>query len=232
MNDEVDRIRKMYASREQAINDLEYMWHPRNSVSYAYRHVRERALIELLNKCEVSLEQSKILDIGCGNGEFIRFVVALGANPGNVFGMDLMNVRIARASQTCPPGVHLQVGDARFVSFADESFDIVSQFTVFSSVLDSEFRQAIAGQITRILKPGGLLIWYDFIRHHSKASNIRAVSDVELRHLFPDMESLGRAKLYNNLFRKLARRSWYLALFADMIPGLSHTHILTIETKS
>ena len=148
MTDEINRIRRVYVARKRDDADRDYMWHPRNSSSYTYRHIREKALIELLNDNDVNLESANFLDIGCGNGGFVRFIVSLGANPKNVCGVDVLPERVAKARTVCPSETFLHVGDARNMAFADASFDIASQFTVFSSVLAEEFRHSIAREIS------------------------------------------------------------------------------------
>jgi hypothetical protein len=42
----------------------------------------------------------------------------------------------------------------------EQSFDLVTQFTVFGSLLDNQLR-LVAAEMHRVLKPGCLILWYD-----------------------------------------------------------------------
>ena len=52
---------------------------------------RERRLLALLRRydCE-NLESKKILEVGCGTGQWLRDFVKWGARPENVTGIDLL----------------------------------------------------------------------------------------------------------------------------------------------
>jgi SAM-dependent methyltransferase len=201
-------------------------------LSYTYRHARERALIELLNNSELSLDSASILDIGCGSGGFVNFAVSLGAYPNNVYGVDLIPSRVAKARRVCPPESHLQVGDGRYIAFASETFDIIGQFTVFSSILSDDYRQGVAQEIDRTLKTGGSLIWYDMVKRFPDDSDIQGINQDELQRLFPELRIVQCLMLHNRLFRRMAPRSWRLAQLVDVIPGMGHSHILALMSKT
>ena len=45
------------------------------------------------------------------------------------------------------------------IDLADESFDIVTQSTVFSSILDHRFQQDLSNRMWRMVKPRGGILW-------------------------------------------------------------------------
>ena len=43
------------------------------------------------------------------------------------------------------------------------SFDLLLQSPVFTSILDQAMKERVAAEMMRVSKPGGLILWYDFI---------------------------------------------------------------------
>jgi hypothetical protein len=68
---------------------------------------------------------------------------------------------------------------------ADASQDVVMAATVFSSLLDDGFQQAMARAMWRWLKPGGAVLWYDFTVNNPRNADVRGVPLARLRALFP-----------------------------------------------
>ena len=49
------------------------------------------------------------------------------------------------------------------------------QATVFSSTLDRRMRQNIAREMLRVLKPEGIVLWYDYHVNNSRNPDVRGV---------------------------------------------------------
>jgi hypothetical protein len=49
------------------------------------------------------------------------------------------------------------------------------QFTVFTSILDKDMKRNIAAEMLRVLKPKGVIIWYDYFVNNPKNSDVRGV---------------------------------------------------------
>ena len=71
-----------------------------------------------------------------------------------------MEDRIAIARERYPR-LELVAGDATSLPWPEQSFDLVTQFTCLSSVLDHDVRRAIAAEMWRVLAPGGAIVSYD-----------------------------------------------------------------------
>jgi SAM-dependent methyltransferase len=88
------RIRAAYAKREEA--DARYSWF---SPGYQFMmQQRERRLLALLRRhdCE-NLDSKKILEVGCGAGQWLCDFIKWGARPENVTGIELLADRVSKA---------------------------------------------------------------------------------------------------------------------------------------
>jgi len=72
--------------------------------------------------------------------------------------------------------MHLKrCGDASRLPFKDGSFDIVMQFTVFTSILDREVKKAVATEMLRVLKADGIILWYDYHMNNPKNPDVKGI---------------------------------------------------------
>jgi 2-polyprenyl-3-methyl-5-hydroxy-6-metoxy-1,4-benzoquinol methylase len=126
--------------------------------------------------------------VGCGEGPDLLFLLWLGFAADNLAGIDLRPEVIEKARQRLPTAVDLRVGDATTAGFDPESFDIVQQVTVFSSLLADDSQVSLAHWMWNLVKPGGGIIWYDFIYDNPMNTDVRGVSLKRLRELFPGGE--------------------------------------------
>jgi ubiquinone/menaquinone biosynthesis C-methylase UbiE len=222
---EVARLRAAYARRRERSS-----W-----ASWAYVLAfqdRERHVLALLRRHGfLPLADKAILDVGCGKGSWIRQFVRWGARPDCITGIDLLADAVAEAQRLVPAGVQVQIGNAADLPFPAASFDLVLQSTVFTSVLHPEVRRKIASEMLRVVRPQGLILWYDFHMNNPRNPDVRRVSAGEIRELFPDCRiDLRRVTLAPPLARWVAPRSWVLTYLLGRIPLLC-THYLGAITK-
>ncbi|OGP17448.1 MAG: hypothetical protein A2V21_301920 [Deltaproteobacteria bacterium GWC2_55_46] len=92
--------------------------------------------------------KGRILDIGCGRGDFLLMMLRRGWE---CFGLELDE----RVSSFNRPGLELRYGSLSDSSFPDGYFDAVTFWHVFEHVRDPEWTLK---ECARILKPGGLLL--------------------------------------------------------------------------
>ena len=171
----------------------------------------------------------RILDVGCGDGSFLRRLVSWGADPTDLAGVELQETRVA-AAQRIEPCLDVRQADASALPFEDASFDLAFQLTVFSSILQPEMRQAVAREMARVLRPGGCVVSYDF-RVARDRRNTRPIRVAELRSLFPGFTvDARRVTLVPPLARALAGRSWLLCELLELVP-LLRTHELVLLRK-
>jgi SAM-dependent methyltransferase len=195
---------------------------------------RERAFIEILRDHELlPLGRRRVLDVGCGVGDGVTRFQALGVPRSSVVGLDLVPERLAKA-RARHAGVSFIEGNAGALPFADGAFDVVAQSTVFSSILDDGLRAQAAAEMVRVLKPGGVILWYDF-RWNPLNRATRGVGLADLRKLFPDCEVYAkRVTLAPPLARPLAAVSRRAAQALEAFAPL-RTHYcasLKLRTKN
>jgi SAM-dependent methyltransferase len=226
---ETDRIREAYARRaERGADDRYSLDDPANR--YLFER-RERELIGLLARHDLlPLTGRDIIDVGCGNGALLRDLVRLGADAERCHGVDLLPDRV-EAAREADPRMIVRTGDASSLPYADATFDIALQFTLLSSVLDDAMRRAIAAETLRVLRPGGLLVWYDFTWNPGNRDT-RGIGLAELRRLYTGCQiEARRVTLAPPITRRLARISPALCRALETLP-LLRSHLLAAICKA
>jgi len=193
---------------------------------------RERRLLTLLNRYGfASLKEKKILEVGCGTGYWLREFIKWGALPENVTGIDLLADRVSKARRLCPPAVRIQCASAAQLPFANERFDLVLQSTVFTSILDPDLKRRVAAEMMRVVKPEGLILWYDYYVNNPWNSDVRGVKRREIALLFSGCRiELERITLLPPLARLLAPYSYLGCHLLEKLPPLC-THYLGVIQK-
>jgi ubiquinone/menaquinone biosynthesis C-methylase UbiE len=129
----------------------------------------------------------RILEVGCGSGKELVRLLHWGAQPHDLFGVDLMRDRLREARRRFPD-IHFQHTNAERLPFGTNSFDIVLLCTIFTSILDTHMAATVAGEIERVLRGDGVIIWYDFRYNNPYNINVRGIGAREIQRLFPDFE--------------------------------------------
>lgn len=196
---------------------------------------RQRRLIGLLKTHlpDSELASLKLLEIGCGTGDSILEMLRLGFEPANLVGVELIPARAARARERLPERVAVLHGDAMSVpADADGKFDIVLQSLVFSSLLANDFQETLARRIWSLLRPGGAVLWYDFIYNNPVNPDVRGVPVKRVRQLFPEaMLSFRRVTLAPPISRLVCRVHPGAYALLNVLPFL-RTHVLCWLAKS
>jgi len=224
---EPDRIRAVYARRGR--EDRYAGFQP--AQVFTLQGVERRLLRLLRQHGALPLRDRQILEVGCGTGHWLREFVKWGADPAAVAGVDLLAGSLAAAKRRGAGGTRLVESDGAALPFPDGAFDVVGHFTVFTSILDPTLRRRVAQETVRVLKPQGLILWYDFHIASPNNADVRPLGRREIATLFPRCQvTLRRATLALPLARLLAPRLWLLCSLLETIP-LLRTHYIGVIRK-
>jgi SAM-dependent methyltransferase len=228
-NTEVERIRAAYATRTDP-SDYYSLSRPANQF-FQFQTIRDCTRV-LQQAGAFPLAEKRIADIGCRGANWLLEFVQWGAQPELLAGIDLDEAEIEKARRRLP-AADLRAGNAAELPWPDHSFDLVTQFVVFTSILDDGMKRAIAREMIRITKPGGVILWYDFAVDNPRNRSVRGVKPREIESLFPRCQiDLRSATLAPPLVRVLAPRAWSLALLAEGLPFLRTHQIGTIRPEA
>jgi SAM-dependent methyltransferase len=156
---------------------------------------RQRVLLRLFVRDLgwYDLTNLKLTEVGCGNGgnllDFLRF----GFAPQNLCGIELLPERAIVARNMLPTVLAIHECDANSADIVQNSQDVVFQSVVFSSLLDDDFQQALANRMWQWVKPGGGVLWYDFVYNNPANTDVRGVPVSRVRELFPEGKMIVRS---------------------------------------
>jgi ubiquinone/menaquinone biosynthesis C-methylase UbiE len=223
------RIVDAYARREDHVDAGRYGWFDVANVITLQQ--AERHMLAAMRRHGCALATCKVLEVGCGTGFWLRQFVQWGARPENLSGIDILPARIQKAQTLCPPGVTLRCGSAAELAFPDADFDVILQSTMFSSILDPRIRAAVAAEMLRVVRPGGLVLSYDFHVSNPRNRDVCGIGKRELRRLFPRCRiEFERITLLPPIARLLAPRSSALVHALAAIKVFC-THYLAVIKK-
>ncbi len=189
----------------------------------------ERSLIGLLTlEDQVDLQSRFVLEVGCGNGYWLRRMLDWGCDPTRVAGIDILPEKVSAARSRLPAACDIRQGDATSLPWDANTFDIVTQNVMFSSVLDGDLRKAIAHEMMRVARPGGCVLWYDFTVDNPRNPDVKGVPLEEMRLLFPSCRIRScRVTIAPPLARQIAAFSPWLCRRLEAFPFLK-THLAAV----
>jgi len=235
---EAARIIEEYARRAREIPTDYYSFFKRD-ILFSYQRRVQWVIRALRNSGISCLRDRVVLEVGCGRGDWLVDLETWGAQRKNLAGVELhpekgkeAQARLGdqrdRSGRILSQGSDIRIGDASTLSWPTATFDIVIQSTVFSSILAREMKFAVASEMTRVLKPQGVILWYDLLYNNPKNPNVAGIKSKEIRELFPGFSlHLNRITLAPPIARRLVPISWMGALALEKLMFLN-THYLAI----
>jgi ubiquinone/menaquinone biosynthesis C-methylase UbiE len=226
---ETARIREAYARRQCGAL---YSWF--NPAHLFIMQERERRVLALFRRLGLTrLGSLTILEMGCGEGNWLMELVKWGARPERLTGVDILPDRLLAARQVTAPRVSLVLANGASLPFPDATFDVVLQSMAFTSILDPAMKQAVAREMLRVVRPSGLILWYDYFVDNPFNPDVKGVRKGEIRRLFPGYRlDLRRITLAPPLSRLLAPYSYLLCYLLEKLRLLNTHYLGTIRKQS
>ena len=225
---EAAAVRARYARRSAV--DARYSL--ANPAALLAMQERQRAVVALLRAAGRSdFAAQTVLEVGSGSGGNLLELMWLGFRPEHLAGVELLPERHDAARARLPAAVRLTLADASELAIEPASVDIAYASTVFSSLLDDAFQQRLADAMWRAVKPGGGVLWYDFVVDNPRNADVRGVPVRRVHELFPAATAnVERLTLAPPLARAVARiHPARYTLFNTLSP--LRTHVLAWLAK-
>ena len=226
---EQDRIRAVYQNWLAPERMSAYAWHRGDVLEQGAerQRVAGRMLAATLG---ADLSRTRVLDVGCGSGGFLRQLIDWGADPARLTGTEYQPERLDLARLRSAPGVRWHLGDLDFA--ADGCMELAVANTVFSSILDEGARARLAADMWRTVMPGGWCMVFDFRYNNPRNAQVRRVTRRELAAWWPgDRQAYRTLLLAPPIARRLGRAPHLLsALLAACAPAL-RSHFIYMVRK-
>ena len=181
---ELEEIRARYVRR---INLDLGLYSPITPAVFMSQQELERGLISWIKYAGLlPVSDRRVLEVGCGVGGNLLQLIKLGFSPENLVGNELLEERAFKARSRLPATTQIIYGDACKLDLPTGSFDVVLQATVFSSILDDVFQNILADRMWALTKPGGGILWYDFICNNPRNQDVKGVPVKRIKEFFPN----------------------------------------------
>lgn len=234
--DEIAQIKMRYDRRNNYIyNSDKYFY----SGLYA-KNERDMIFAQIIRDVFGNdLSSRKVIEIGAGSGHNLLFFQYLGFQWGNIYANELLEDRfsflknriLSSPVQTTSSEWSKEVcfqGDALDLPFKGE-FDVVLQSTVFSSILDMSFREKLAEKMFDMLKPGGIVLSYDFTYNNPQNKDVLKLTKADIKSLYPNAREIYFRKV--TLAPPIARRLGSFYNIINFLFPFLRTHMVTCIKK-
>ena len=221
---EIESIKERYAKRKQNTQNYDILL-----IASLYT-VNEREIVYariIKDFFGDDLSEKKIIEIGAGSGSNLLHFHRLGFKWENIYANELLDDRYSVLRERLPNSTCIR-GDASKLDYANE-FDVVFQSTVFTSILDKNFRKILAEKMFEMLKPGGIIISYDFTYNNPQNKDVMKLTKKDIINLFADHRGISFKKV--TLAPPISRRIGRLYDVANFFFPFLRTHLIAVIKK-
>jgi SAM-dependent methyltransferase len=229
---DLGRLRGAYADRARGITRRD-VYSPFNLAHLFMLQSRQRAVLPLLHRnVSAPLNSLRVLEVGCGQGGVLLEYLSYGVAPEGLHGVDVLLDRLASARARLPH-LPLVCADGQRLPYPTGAFDLVLQYTAFSSLLDPALKARLAREMLRVLHPSkGLIVWYDFWLNPTNPQT-RGIRPSEIRRLFPGCDfEIRRLTLAPPLVRRLIRVSWLACHMLEALQLFNTHYLVAIQPET
>ncbi len=201
---EKELIKQRYEKRDFLRTEQHSRYSPISPCNYISACEKYALLAQTLGLIfKDDFRSKKYLDIGCGNGGNLTILNSMGVEPNCLYGNDIMPNRIEEAKKRLPTLAHLDCNNFLEIPYQENFFDCIFLYTVLSSILDLDFQKALIQKAKSLLKPGGVIIIYDFIYNNPANPDVRRIDIGFLKKTFiPLSYSIKKATIIPPIARK------------------------------
>lgn len=180
----INRLQKIYHRRKILKKDQLYEWYNLDVHKNIFYH--NTILAKYFKKIFGNdLSKIKVLDIGCGDGSFIRKLIEWGFKPQNIVGIDILDYRIKQCKEKTNKNVNFYLSS---LNSKFKNYDLVVANTVFTSILEDGSRKKFASNIYNAVKKNGWILIFDFRYNNPFNSNVRKITPKNLKSFWPQLK--------------------------------------------
>lgn len=161
---------------------------------------------------------SSTLEVGCGTGRFVAFLVDGGHF---VRGLDPSPHMLEVASQKCAQykNVEFDLGEGAYLPYASDQFDFVYSIRTLNQTSSHEYALCVTREMIRVVRMGGVVLieFVNNLRPHRKGYGGVRLSVLDVRRLVKDntnikIEGYGGVLFFSQLALEKAP-TWLLPIF-------------------
>lgn len=179
------------------------------------RQERERFLHRVFRQHQIgTIEGLRVFEANCGTGTNLRLLVQWGLRPADATGLDENPLAIA-AARVAAPAMRFHSGSPTAIPEADETFDLALAFGLFRGIPDEETAHAAARELSRITRPGGLILVYDMRRRGLGLDEGHPLDGDDVRRWFPHCPMRSWTLTLDPVVARFAGR-WAPALYGPL----------------
>jgi ubiquinone/menaquinone biosynthesis C-methylase UbiE len=201
LNSEIEMIQRVYKKFDRE-DRSKHEWAPFNENEAAFRAMQQLTFSEILR------------DKGLKDLEFLE----MGSTLPSLTGVDI-RINVLNEGKAILPVQNFTLFNGWQLPFPNRSFDLITQFVVFSSISDELLRITLAQEIERVLKPGGYIFWWDLSYMTENAGGDSKKLDPMC--LFPLLKasklSIGKYVNPSRTIRNLKGLKRFITPFVDLI---------------
>jgi ubiquinone/menaquinone biosynthesis C-methylase UbiE len=168
-----ETISNLYADLDSNDN-YELHWGYGNRTAAVYWQFRDQIVFPIVSSWLATrkLESIRVLEVGTGHAHELNKYALLNITQAQLSGVDLVIERLNQAKKIYPCMGFAQQNGLQ-LAFANDSFDIVFQYTCVVHPLTKEKQELMCREMMRVLKPGGIVVWWDLARPSWRLVNMR-----------------------------------------------------------
>ncbi|WP_025026497.1 class I SAM-dependent methyltransferase [Caldalkalibacillus mannanilyticus] len=135
-------------------------------------------------------EKLRIVDVGCGDAGWLRKLIAWGASPEKMLGIEF-NSRLVERAKTQVDSVQFRYSLPGELPLEDQKFDLILILGVLMHILDESFQKKIAQELLNHLNKNGIILTANLLKERERqldpylSYTTKGLGLAELERIFP-----------------------------------------------